>query len=143
MSKEKAQKAKELVWPAYNKWPHLLTAEFQGNAAFKAGDYPNAIGHYTAAILAEKDDVTFYLNRAAAYLKLGKCVLSQRTCAPRVPTRLLTSSLSNRDADAENDCTKALGLSEKNVKGLFRRGQARIGLGKLKEAQNGIYYTWT
>jgi Flp pilus assembly protein TadD len=46
----------------------------QGNAAFKTGDYPVAIGHYTEAILAKPDDPTFPLNRAAAYLKLGKYV---------------------------------------------------------------------
>lgn len=42
----------------------------KGNAAFKAGDYPAAIGHYTAAILADRVDATYPLNRAAAYLKL-------------------------------------------------------------------------
>jgi hypothetical protein len=46
----------------------------QGNVAFKSGDYPTAIGHYTTAILADKSDVTYPLNRAAAYLKLGKYV---------------------------------------------------------------------
>ncbi|RDB16515.1 hypothetical protein Hypma_002726 [Hypsizygus marmoreus] len=42
------------------------------NAALKAGDYPNAIGHYTTAIFADRNDFTFSLNRAAAYLKLGR-----------------------------------------------------------------------
>ncbi|CAA7269109.1 unnamed protein product [Cyclocybe aegerita] len=86
-------------------------AKDHGNTAFKAGDYPTAIGHYTAAILADRKDATFPLNRAAAYLKLGKY------------------------EDAERDCTNVLGLNPKNVKGLFRRGQARLGLGKLVEAQ--------
>lgn len=44
----------------------------QGNAAFKANDFPTAIGHYTAAILADPSNATYPLNRAAAYLKLGK-----------------------------------------------------------------------
>lgn len=47
---------------------------FQGNAAFKAGDYATAVGHYSAAIIADRTDPTLPLNRAAAYLKLGKCV---------------------------------------------------------------------
>lgn len=47
----------------------------QGNTAFKAQKYPEAIGHYTAAILADGNDPTFPLNRAAAYLKLGKYAL--------------------------------------------------------------------
>jgi hypothetical protein len=51
-----------------------LQQTLQGNDAFKSGDYPTAIGHYTAAILADRTDPTFPLNRAAAYLKLFKYV---------------------------------------------------------------------
>ncbi|KAJ3575668.1 hypothetical protein NP233_g949 [Leucocoprinus birnbaumii] len=83
----------------------------KGNEAFKVGDYPAAVGHYTAAILADRGDVTFPLNRAAAYLKLGKY------------------------EDAERDCSTVLNLSSKNVKAFFRRGQARSGLGHLVDAQ--------
>ncbi|KAG9315549.1 hypothetical protein JVU11DRAFT_3170 [Chiua virens] len=86
-------------------------AKDEGNAAFKAGDYPTAIGHYTNAILADTSDYTFFLNRAAAYLKLGK------------------------SEDAERDCTKVLALNPNNVKALFRRGQARRALGNLSDAQ--------
>jgi Flp pilus assembly protein TadD len=46
----------------------------QGNAAFKAGDYVTAIGHYTTALATDGTDPTYPLNRAAAYLKLGKYV---------------------------------------------------------------------
>ncbi|KDR82368.1 hypothetical protein GALMADRAFT_237649 [Galerina marginata CBS 339.88] len=91
--------------------PKAQSFKEKGNQAFKTGDYPTAIGHYTAAILADRADPTFPLNRAAAYLKLGK------------------------HEDAERDCTTVLGLSKNNVKALFRRGQARIGVGKLLEAQ--------
>ncbi|KIK26647.1 hypothetical protein PISMIDRAFT_57666, partial [Pisolithus microcarpus 441] len=83
----------------------------QGNEAFKAGDYPTAIGHYTTAILADGNDPTFYLNRAAAYLKLGK------------------------NEDAERDSTKVLALNPSNVKALFRRGQARRPLGNIDGAR--------
>ena len=55
-------------------------ASLQGNLAFKSGDYPTAIGHYTDAILANKGDVTYPLNRAAAYLKLGKYVFESIFC---------------------------------------------------------------
>ncbi|KAG0704776.1 hypothetical protein DFH29DRAFT_1034785, partial [Suillus ampliporus] len=89
------------------------TATLQGNAAFKSGDYPAAIGHYTSAILADANDPTFPLNRAAAYLKLGK------------------------NEDAERDCTTVLKLSPHNVKALFRRGQARTALGYLDRARAG------
>ncbi|EPQ54687.1 TPR-like protein, partial [Gloeophyllum trabeum ATCC 11539] len=87
----------------------------QGNAAFKSGDYPAAIGHYTSAIIADNKDPTFPLNRAAAYLKLGK------------------------NEDAERDCSTVLGLSAKNAKAYFRRGQARLGLEKYAEAQAGRF----
>ncbi|KAF9523899.1 hypothetical protein CPB83DRAFT_774755, partial [Crepidotus variabilis] len=85
----------------------------QGNVAFKAGDYPTAIGHYTSAIIADRTEPTYYLNRAAAYLKLGKA------------------------EDAERDCTSSLDLSKSNIKALFRRAQARIALGKHLEARKG------
>ncbi|TFK69509.1 TPR-like protein [Pluteus cervinus] len=84
--------------------PLAQSSKEKGNAAFKAGDYPTAIGHYTAAILADPNDITFPLNRAAAYLKLGKY------------------------QDAERDCSTVLAKDSKNVKALFRRGQSRIGL---------------
>ncbi|KAG9124001.1 hypothetical protein FRC07_013242 [Ceratobasidium sp. 392] len=83
----------------------------KGNASFKAGDYPEAIGHYTAAILADETDPTFPLNRAAAYLKL------------------------NKSQDAERDCSTVLKLQPANVKAMFRRAQARVGLGKLTDAR--------
>ncbi|KAI0655501.1 hypothetical protein C8Q70DRAFT_1020499 [Cubamyces menziesii] len=83
----------------------------KGNEAFKAGDYPKAIGHYTAAFIADPSNPTYPLNRAAAYLKLGK------------------------NEDAERDCETVLRLDSKSIKGLFRRGQARVALQKLKEAE--------
>ncbi|KIM35927.1 hypothetical protein M413DRAFT_449556 [Hebeloma cylindrosporum] len=92
--------------------PKALAAKDKGNAAFKGGDYPTAIGHYTAAILADRNDPTYPLNRAAAYLKLGKY------------------------EDAERDCTTVIGLDASNVKALFRRGQARVGTGNLLQAQS-------
>ncbi|KAH9955231.1 hypothetical protein BC827DRAFT_1237872 [Russula dissimulans] len=92
-----------------------ITSKEKGNAAFKTGDYAAAIGHYTAAALADPSDPTFFLNRAAAYLKLSK------------------------NQDAERDCTTVLGLSNnKNVKALYRRAQARVALQKLGEAHNDL-----
>ncbi|KIK82544.1 hypothetical protein PAXRUDRAFT_153659, partial [Paxillus rubicundulus Ve08.2h10] len=85
----------------------------KGNAAYKAADYATAVGHYTTAILTDSSDPTFFLNRAAAYLKLGK------------------------NEDAERDCTRVLALSTDNAKALFRRGQARRALGKLDDARAG------
>ncbi|KAG6860751.1 hypothetical protein C0995_007869 [Termitomyces sp. Mi166 len=86
----------------------------KGNASFKAGKYVDAIGHYTAAIIADGKDHTFPLNRAAAYLKLGK------------------------NEDAERDCTTVLKLSALNPKALYRRGQARLAIGKLEDAVDDL-----
>ncbi|KAF8630009.1 hypothetical protein AX15_003158 [Amanita polypyramis BW_CC] len=86
-------------------------AKEKGNAAFKSSDYADAVGHYTEAILADRTDPTLPLNRAAAYLKLGK------------------------NEDAERDCNAVLKLTPSNVKALFRRGQARLALEKPLEAR--------
>ncbi|KAI0671049.1 hypothetical protein C8Q78DRAFT_1033682 [Trametes maxima] len=88
-----------------------LAEKDKGNDAFKAGDYPKAIGHYTAAFIADSSNPVYPLNRAAAYLKLGK------------------------NEDAERDCDSVIRIDGKNVKGLFRRGQARVALQKLREAE--------
>ena len=44
----------------------------KGNAAFKAGDFKNAILHYSTAIANSIDpgDPLFYSNRAQAYLQI-------------------------------------------------------------------------
>ncbi|KAF8489392.1 hypothetical protein JB92DRAFT_2755903, partial [Gautieria morchelliformis] len=85
----------------------------QGNASFKSGNWADAVGHYSAAVVADRTEPTYPLNRAAAYLKLGKY------------------------RDAERDCTTVLSLDDKNVKALFRRAQARIALESLPEAEKG------
>jgi hypothetical protein len=68
-----------------------------GNASFKAGQWVEAIGHYSRAITkvravgsrrAKMDmrgqdprNETYYLNRAQAYLKLNKSVDSRKGAA--------------------------------------------------------------
>jgi Flp pilus assembly protein TadD len=73
-----ALEAKEKVPTSISLSYSSLNGMYQGNAAFKTGDFPAAIGHYTTAILADPKDISFPLNRAAAYLKLGKCVFSKK-----------------------------------------------------------------
>ncbi|KAG9044160.1 hypothetical protein FS837_008712 [Tulasnella sp. UAMH 9824] len=91
----------------------------KGNIAFKAGKFAEAVGHYSAAIFLDRSDPTLPLNRAAAYLKLGK------------------------NEDAERDCSTVLGLpsGKNNVKALFRRYQARMALGKKGDAERGVGLT--
>ncbi|THH11664.1 hypothetical protein EW145_g495 [Phellinidium pouzarii] len=89
-------------------------AKERGNAAFRTENFPEAVGHYSAAIAADRTDPTLPLNRAAAYLKLGKNV------------------------DAERDCSTVLRLKPGHVKALYRRAQARTELEKLDEAKKDL-----
>ncbi|KAF5340721.1 hypothetical protein D9611_007433 [Ephemerocybe angulata] len=91
------------------------TSKEKGNEAFKAGKYADAVGYYTSAILEDRTEPTYPLNRAAAYLKLGKY------------------------EDAERDCTAVLALKPTraiSAKALFRRGQAKAGMDKVPEAKD-------
>ncbi|KAF8594807.1 hypothetical protein BDV93DRAFT_529077 [Ceratobasidium sp. AG-I] len=86
----------------------------KGNTAFKTGDFRGAIAHYNGAILADPTNLTFTLNRAAAYLKL------------------------NKNEEAERDCSTVLKAQENNTKALYRRAQARIALKKLPESRQDL-----
>ncbi|SNX83278.1 uncharacterized protein MEPE_01985 [Melanopsichium pennsylvanicum] len=81
-----------------------------GNEAFRKQQWAEAIGHYSAAQLSDPNEATYPLNRAMAYLKLGKFL------------------------DAERDCTTALSMSPNNVKALYRRATASIGANELEKA---------
>lgn len=86
----------------------------EGNEAFKAGKWNEAVKLYTKAInltAAETNELAIYLkNRAAAYLKL------------------------NRHEEALEDCDKSLEITPNDPKGLFRRCQALEGLKRYEEA---------
>lgn len=70
-----------------------------GNKSVKSSDFETAIQHYTKAI-EMKEDPVFYSNRAFCFLKL------------------------ERYTDCIDDCTKAVQLDPKLVKGFYRRMQA-------------------
>jgi len=88
----------------------------QGNAAFSAGKYEEAVNHFTLAILEDPSDHVFYSNRSACYANLG-----------------------DYDKAAE-DGVKCVQLNSKWAKGYSRLGLARFRQGNLKEAQK-IYET--
>ncbi|CBQ71828.1 conserved hypothetical protein [Sporisorium reilianum SRZ2] len=87
-----------------------LADKQKGNEAFAKKDWASAVGLYTAAHYADPTEPTYALNRAMAYIKLGKYI------------------------DAERDCTTALSLSPNNVKALYRRATARVGADRLELA---------
>lgn len=111
---------------------------YQGNEAFKQGKYADAVGFYSAAVVANREEPTYALNRAAAYLKLGKYVLLLKCFA-----LWILINASRRFEDAERDCTTVLTLKPKHPKALFRRGQARVGLEHFLDAKKGIAIVYT
>ncbi len=64
--------------------PHVKrTAEAvkaEGNAAFKASRWGEAVGRYTEAIRLDPGDAIYYSNRAAAYMSLKKYQLALNDC---------------------------------------------------------------
>lgn len=104
------------------------------------------MGHYTSAMFTEPNNATYPLNRAAAYLKLDKYDIfsfPHRSLLPLCVRGSLTQTASfSRYQDAERDCEKVLQLDPQNIKGLFRRAQAKAGTGKLTEAQAGARFAY-
>ncbi|EOD19065.1 tetratricopeptide repeat protein [Emiliania huxleyi CCMP1516] len=91
----------------------LLSKE-QGNTAFGAGEYVEALEYYSDAIDAVTDEcaerAVFYGNRAACYARLGE------------------------HQNAVADCSAALALRPGYVKVLLRRAKAREALDEPSEA---------
>lgn len=92
----------------------------EGNAAFKIGDFDDAVMFYTRAHKCEPRLPIYLLNRAMASLKL------------------------NRWQDAEFDCSAVLRKHRTNAKALWRRAKARRALAqwtgnidKLIESERG------
>lgn len=87
-------------------------AKEQGNTAFNAGRYDEAVRRYSEAIQLNPKMAVYYSNRAMANLKLGQY------------------------GAAEEDCDAALKLDPTLVKALLRRGSARLAQGNVKDARD-------
>ncbi|GAB2211640.1 hypothetical protein Droror1_Dr00024964 [Drosera rotundifolia] len=81
----------------------------QGNEYFKQKKFNEAIDSYSRSIALSPSSVA-YANRAMAYVKI------------------------KRFREAEDDCTEALNLDDRNIKAYSRRATARKELGKLRES---------
>jgi len=84
----------------------------QGNAAYKAQDYPKAINNYTRAIRENPSDPSFYSNRALCYFNMGKL------------------------HEALEDCERSLGLQPNSSKVLRKKSQICLQLLRFEEAEN-------
>ncbi|KAH7857978.1 hypothetical protein Vadar_018547 [Vaccinium darrowii] len=85
-------------------------ARVKGNAAFSAGDYADAIRHYTEAINLSPDNHVLYSNRSAAYAYL------------------------NQYTEALSDAQKTVNLKPGWPKGFSRLGIAHLGLQNYNDA---------
>jgi len=101
-------------------------AKEQGNAAFKQRDFGEAVRLYTLAIECQCADTTLvsslYNNRAMAQLKVGAAM----------PEGSLERFSSFKQA--LKDTTTVLKTEPDNVKALFRKGQAYMGLDEYEHA---------
>uniref|UniRef100_A0A0D3FAM0 Amidase domain-containing protein n=1 Tax=Oryza barthii TaxID=65489 RepID=A0A0D3FAM0_9ORYZ len=116
--KEQVVLASKLVTaPVINRDADFGAAELlkeKGNSAFKGRKWSKAVEFYSDAIKLNGTNATYYCNRAAAYLELG------------------------RYKQAEADCEQALLLDKKNVKAYLRRGIAREAVLNHQEALQDI-----
>lgn len=87
-------------------------ARAEGNAAFSAGKYAEAVEHYTRAIGLAPRSAVLYGNRAFAYMKLIKSDDTQKS------ERLLLRPKAIQDAN------KATTLDERWAKGWIRMAEA-------------------
>jgi STIP1 family protein 1 len=82
----------------------------RGNKLFQLKKYDDAITNYTAAIMRDNTDATFFTNRALCYLQIKKL------------------------DKAEQDCRRALELDQKNVKANYYLGKILNIHGRHDEA---------
>ena len=75
LKKVKAEKKKRDE-ESYRDPGKAAEAKEKGNDAFKGGDFPTAIAHYSEAIKRDPNNAVYWANRAAARIKLldWRCV---------------------------------------------------------------------
>lgn len=110
--KQKVEKTlKEAAKNAYRDDAKALEEREKGNECFKAGQFADAVKHYTESIKRNPDDVKPLSNRAACYQKL--MALPQ----------------------AVEDCELIIKMDPTFIKGYTRKGDALFGMKKHEEAR--------
>jgi tetratricopeptide (TPR) repeat protein len=92
----------------------------KGNQAFKEQQWQKAISYYNEAIKLNDKNATYYSNRAAAYLELGRYFFILEHCCIGILLYLLdifyfTFSFQH----AEADCSNAINLDKKVISCYF------------------------
>ncbi|CAL1530387.1 unnamed protein product [Lymnaea stagnalis] len=103
-AQEVQQKIKEKELLAYINPELSLQEKEKGNQAFKEGNFPLAVQHYTEAIKRNPGDAKIYSNRAACY------------------TKLMEFAMALKDSE---DCIR---LDPKFIKGYLRKGAVLLAM---------------
>lgn len=88
------------------------TEKLKGNESFKAGNWAEAVKHYTEAIRRNPADAKIYSNRAACYTKLTAFDLALK------------------------DCDKSIELDPLFLKAYLRKGNVLKGMGQIQKAMD-------
>eukprot|EP00026_Physarum_polycephalum_P013153 Phypoly_transcript_13526.p1 GENE.Phypoly_transcript_13526~~Phypoly_transcript_13526.p1 ORF type:complete len:299 (+),score=68.71 Phypoly_transcript_13526:150-1046(+) len=92
-----------------------------GNAAFVKGQNKQALEHYTNAIQLDPDNLLYYNNRAATYLRLGS--YAEALADAEKAIALFEASAQGTEADAAH-----------GAKAHYRRGECFAGMGQYADA---------
>ncbi|KAH9514777.1 Stress-induced-phosphoprotein 1 [Bulinus truncatus] len=103
-AQEVQQKIKERDRLSYINPELSLQEKEKGNQAFKEGNFPLAVQHYTEAIKRNPDDAKIYSNRAACYTKLMEFPLALK------------------------DSEECIRLDPKFIKGYLRKGAVLLAM---------------
>lgn len=107
----------------------LLSLKVAGNEAFQAGKYPEAVEHYTAALLSNAESLHFsaicFGNRAAAYQAMGHILDAIADCSLAIALDTSYCKVISRRASlyelirdyyqAENDLRRLISLLEEQL----------------------------
>lgn len=121
------------------------TLKDEGNVLYIAKDYTNAILKYTDAILIDGSDATFFSNRSACWLELGKLdMLKEATRSSDKPVETQVGAAEEDDMNmnikrALADAEQCRRMRPDWEKACFRLASARLAAGLYEDAAVAAY----